>query len=1203
MELVFDKYKRPQRAKMYVATPSRVPICPITGIKEETVKLTRNVNNTYTITFVVTRFIDIDGQKMATPSYDYLDLSMRIYVENLGWFILETPVVDNDGMMETKTITAQSAEIEMLNHDLTLLKINNGTTDSYEMMVEGNVDVIDDVEFAKEQILFYRPDKPELSLLNIVLKVAGMYEWSVGTIDNTPKKYKYYEDGVLKERSVRLSDEVGYFNIESQNLYAWFTQEAAQFFNCIFEFDFKNFKINAYRPENYGKDTSINIGFRNIQNSNNITIDDANWYTRYYVSGGDDLGIEFVNFGHQWIENIEYFLNTKYLRQELIDKYRLWTEDVEKMRPLYIEQTKLYNEQLYVVSELYDRVPLDGCSTDWSTFTDEELTKAEDTYEAQIKLLNPSNSFLERIQHWQIKEVIIPSINIEWHNRQNLTPDDDSEYVNTYLTNWELYGLDELQAKLDSYQNTVDTCTAGGYNKPYSSSSMNTESYHNSMYEKYTEAQNQLNASNSNSCKAAYNQRKSEIDSAEAVLDGYDVIRKSYAEQVEKENWVNGNNSFTETDLADLSHCYRDGVYENSNMFLVSTDDAVTAIDEQLKLLSAAQDDLYTYCMPVYKYTTDAENFLSLYEYEDYTKNLELGDFVWLGVRDDYTVKLRVMSLTYNPYVYDKEIEIEFSNMLRTRSGRNDVSHLLNSSSSASKGSRSGGSSDYLASGDIALTPTMIKKIQEIASNQIIANGGSGGSTDIPIKVLNDKMIQVIDITGENAFFDYIQSKLIVADEIVANSAEFQTLDANLANIKHLLAGNMGSELGQFINLTAQNTKIDAAVIRDLIAAQITVSMLKAGNITLTDDMQILSENGLMVMNGETLQIMGTDSDNKQYVAIQLGYNSQNKPSLIIRDETGAVMLDADGLHDAIVPDQFIKTDMVADKAITEDKIDKTNIVEWTDDDGNKIFDVSKFYYGDDKFEVSYTSTIQRIEHEIQNINNKFASIELNGQPFFKETTDGVVHPESITVTAVCKNGAEIGAWYLDGVYNDDLLSADRKSITIPPYMVTADKPLEIKVIDRTNTISDIFTIYYLADSIGDQGEGAISVIISTDDGLVFPDSTTQESSTFICKVYQGTTEIIPSSYDWQFVNDDGVTWTSIGHEQTITINIDKSIVKKRIKCVIELDETVRLIDVLPDIDDEGTIIPVEDSIINDEGTVHFTDDTDVNTYGYLIVQ
>ena len=224
-------------------------------------------------------------------------------------------------------------------------------------------------------------------------------------------------------------------------------------------------------------------------------------------------------------------------------------------------------------------------------------------------------------------------------------------------------------------------------------------------------------------------------------------------------------------------------------------------------------------------------------------------------------------------------------------------------------------------------------------------------------------------------------------------------------------------------------------------------------------------------------------------------------------------------------------------------------------------------------------------------------------KPFFKETTDGVVHPESITVTAVCKNGAEIGAWYLDGVYNDDLLSSDRKSITIPPYMVTADKPLEIKVIDRTNTISDIFTIYYLADSIGDQGEGAISVIISTDDGLIFPDSTTQESSTFICKVYQGTTEIIPSSYDWQFVNDDGVTWTSIGNEQTVTVNIDKSIVKKRIKCVIELDETVRLIDVLPDIDDEGTIIPVEDSIINNEGTVHFTDDTEVNDYGYLIVQ
>ncbi len=58
-----------------------------------------------------------------------------------------------------------------------------------------------------------------------------------------------------------LSDEIGYFDISSQDLYSFLTQDAAQFFNCIFIFDFDNFKINAYRPEQLGKNTNINISF------------------------------------------------------------------------------------------------------------------------------------------------------------------------------------------------------------------------------------------------------------------------------------------------------------------------------------------------------------------------------------------------------------------------------------------------------------------------------------------------------------------------------------------------------------------------------------------------------------------------------------------------------------------------------------------------------------------------------------------------------------------------------------------------------------------------------------------------------------------------------------------------------------------------------------------------------------------------------
>ena len=70
------------------------------------------------------------------------------------------------------------------------------------------------------------------------------------------------------------TDEIGSFDIESQNLYSFLTQDAAQFYGCLFIFDRKNLIINAYRPENLGKDTNINIGFRNLQKSNEISVDE-----------------------------------------------------------------------------------------------------------------------------------------------------------------------------------------------------------------------------------------------------------------------------------------------------------------------------------------------------------------------------------------------------------------------------------------------------------------------------------------------------------------------------------------------------------------------------------------------------------------------------------------------------------------------------------------------------------------------------------------------------------------------------------------------------------------------------------------------------------------------------------------------------------------------------------------------------------------
>lgn len=1023
MNIIFNRYNEPIQGHVYLGTPNGKILCAINGIEESTFKLTSKFNNTFELTFDLNENILIqDGKGLSklvhSNVYDLVGWLMRVYVENVGWFIMEHPKITDDGMKQIKTITCQSAEIEMQQHDLKNFKINQGTTDSYEMLADNNVEKIDDVEFAKEQIKFHNPQNPQLSLIDLALKAAGMKGWSVGEIDSTPKTYRTYKDGKYVETTTLLSNEIGAFDIESQDLYSFFTQDMAKYFQCVFVFDFLHMKISAYHPENYGKSTNVNINFRNLQQSQEITVDDSTLFTRYYVQGADDLGITYVNFGSNYIENIDYYLNEKYFSPLLIIKYKLWKEDYEEARILYIEATRQYNEQMKVVTELYDRVPLDDCSTDWSTFTDDELKEAQANYQAQLKgyeqfYVDDDGNFDENAlknssdanDYYQIKNVILPSIQIEMDNRQLPTDDDNADYVDSYKTNWKLYGLDELKVKLQEYKNTIETCKKGGYDQPYTEDSSHTKDVHDTMYAKYLDAQNQLDSNYVGGCQEAYDQRQSEIDAANEILNSYNKTRTDLVKQISKETWsgvVAADNSgyildeagnyitdeagrriycdtqklqFTERDLTELSKVYYDGDYSNENMFLTDSDDQVSAIDEQLKLLDAAIDDLYIASHPQYQFTTSLDNFLALADYEDYIKNINQGDYLWLTV-DNKVVKLRVVEIQYNPLIADNSIQITFSNMIQGRSSRNDLSYVLNTPSNASKSSASGSSNNFLNNEGITLTAGLIQKL---ISNGAFKNGVSqiinnefagmlaGGS--ISLEELNAKIIKVTDLYGKNGYFEYLQAKLITAGRVVADSADFKELSALAATIKSAIIGASSTETGIVINLTTENATMSEAMIKDLIAKYITVNELKAGDIY-TNKIKILSENGTLRIQDNTFSIYDEDGN----VVVQLGEDKNGNYGLIISDSKGSVLLDSQGLHEGIVPDDFIKTDMIADGQITESKIDKTTMRDWTMPDGSKVFDVSHLWDGDDSFGKSYNtikSTVSATSKELGDLSDK----------------------------------------------------------------------------------------------------------------------------------------------------------------------------------------------------------------------------------------
>ena len=243
MRLIHDFYNRNEPSRIYLATPSKEILCALNSIDVDSVDFSGKCNDLSSISFTINRYTEnYFGNLIEANGYELVSKYMRLYVTNVGWFIMDTPEIHSTGNIEYKTINASSAEIEFKQIPLDTWKVNKGTTDSLEMLVDGNVEEIDGVEFAKENIKFHNPQNKKLSLVDIL--VSKVYGWEVGYIDPIPKIYESFENGELVKTPVLLADEIGMFDISYSNAYAFMMQDLEKFFNCIVEYDYMNFKVN-----------------------------------------------------------------------------------------------------------------------------------------------------------------------------------------------------------------------------------------------------------------------------------------------------------------------------------------------------------------------------------------------------------------------------------------------------------------------------------------------------------------------------------------------------------------------------------------------------------------------------------------------------------------------------------------------------------------------------------------------------------------------------------------------------------------------------------------------------------------------------------------------------------------------------------------------------------------------------------------------
>ena len=1084
--------------KIYLCDPANNIIVELNGLVTDTVDYSNHTKDYRTLTCEVDRYIIIDGEQIISSGYDQLAVNMQLLLEDIGYFQLQQPEENNDGSREYKSLTAYSCEKEFESKDILSFKVNTGEDGSLERL---NKDNLDTLGYAKEYVTFYRSNdsgKTDYSLIHYFLE--QMPGWSVR--DEDIDQSLWYKKATFDE--------------ENTNLYALLTSTVAPKFECIITFDILHRRIGAIAKEHlesktvditnpdgttstitYGNDfdTSIFIGFRNLANSIQISTDEDSIFTQFTCSGDDDLTFEDINFGQKTIINLSYFMCEPYMRQETIDKLKAWQTWADENRDNYITLSKQWATLYDKKTELEDRVPSDmDYWKQWSAMDSELLNQNLKYYQALLesiqesvdtrtdsqkytgtgdnKKYNPVKKSDGSINHdyylnllkegksayggyytyFEIITYVLPNIQIAIDNKGKVESK-QKDYVKTYETDWNLYGITELQNKKTTYEDVI--ATLAEYELPYKDVTTDkSEPDYTKKYSEYWNAKNNLKT-----LEPVLGKLLQEQESLKKQIENTVSQREKMARQYLFSYVDNGHRIYnwglTAAEYILIQKLIINTDYTNSNIVKTSVDTNLTTIDREKELYDDSVSKLSEVSQPQYKFTVDLDNLLRIPEFEHWVPDLQLYKFIRLGIRDDYSVKIRIIGITYNPCEVTPDLTLEFSNMIASSSGRSDLTDILSSEDNrGSKNSISlGASTDYDVDFATTLLQTMMKtglfrnSISNVVGDLNITGEAIIDSAKIK-QLFTDYVeageIKVGYISGDKAEFKEFYSKYGVIDELVTqvvNSSTIYTdqikskdgktfidLVNSSLDIQKIASNEIITNTITSISSTTAKEVVDYSYIREAIVGKLTAGELLTGDIVVTDKMRILSNSSGtkgLVIDGSNMQFIGSDGT----VGVQIGYGTNDKPSLIIRDDNGTALFTSSGVNAGVqasaIADGLIVNNMISNNTISKDKINFP-IVEPNDQGG---VDITQIYDGKgNKWGVQYTEFTQNVSNSLSSLDEKI-DYSIPYQLSFTTTSGRDLRygtNETTTVTIhLYRNGEDVTDEYDDSHFIWDRVSSD----------------------------------------------------------------------------------------------------------------------------------------------------------------------------------
>jgi hypothetical protein len=366
------------------------------------------------------KYCDITtGNIILNPCYDKVEGLRLVFVEGFGYFQLQDPEMESDGIKETKSMSANSLEYDLSNRYLESFIINKGTTGS-----------IDGVQL-------YNPNDVEHSLLHLVIKEKAP-DWHIGHVD------------------ADLATQKRFFEIDRKSVYDFLMKEMSNTFKCVIIFDTYDNSINVYKEETAGIDTDVTIAFDNLATKIQVDYSADDIKTVLTIKGADDLTIREINYGLPYITDLSYYHTVDWMGQDLYDAYNNYLQVISAHEQEYQDALASIRKYNVIISELKNRAKQDLTSSKINDFLDFliDFYKNNKVDPEKMATLDVDFVYLDKNDWTSFKNTI--NSNSATSTQKEIAIENILDII------WEAYGLNTLKVLEASYKGVQVVQTENG---------------------------------------------------------------------------------------------------------------------------------------------------------------------------------------------------------------------------------------------------------------------------------------------------------------------------------------------------------------------------------------------------------------------------------------------------------------------------------------------------------------------------------------------------------------------------------------------------------------------------------------------------------------------------------------------------------------------------------------------------------------------